>query len=101
MGPRSVLPSLALERAFSTAALRHEDIISNLSPVFDSIPELCTPSGPSLLTKVVTSAQKMSSVKLGPFLSNSAPPLGSIAWDQHRFSPPELHAWDLSSSWFS
>src|SRR5882672_6649421 len=47
-GPRSVLPSLALARACSTAALRHEDIISDLSPVFDSIPELCTSSGPSL-----------------------------------------------------
>src|SRR5882672_3126266 len=40
MGPRSVLPSLASVRACSTAALHHEDIISDLSPVFDSIPEL-------------------------------------------------------------
>src|SRR5882672_3874623 len=43
----------------------------------------------------------MSSFKLGPFSSNSAPPLGSIPWDQHGFSPPALHAWDPSSSWFS
>src|SRR5467141_1591051 len=100
-GPRSVLPSLALVRACSTAALCHEDIISNLSPVSNSIPELCTASGPSLPTKVVMSAQKMSSVKLGPFSSNSVPPLGSIPWDQHGFAPPALHAWDPSSSWFS
>src|SRR5882672_1295969 len=100
-GPRLVLPSLALARACSTAALRHEDIISDLSPVFDSIPELCTASGPSLPTKVVASAQKTSSVKLGLFSSNSAPPLGSISWDRHGFSPPALHAWDPSSSWFS
>src|SRR5467141_361228 len=100
-GPRSVLPSLALVRACSTAALHHEDIISDLSLVFNSIPELCTASGPSLPTKVVASAQKMSSVKLGPFLSNSAPPLGSIPWDQHGFAPPALHLWDPSSSWFS
>jgi len=43
-----------------------------------------------------------SSVKLGPFSSNSAPPLWSIPWDQHRFIPPELmHLWDLLSPWFS
>src|SRR5467141_752214 len=101
MGPRSVLPSLALARACLTAALRHKDIISDLSPVFDSIPELCTSSGPSLLTKVVVSAQKTSSVKLGQFSSNSAPPLGSIPWDRHGFTPPALHAWDPLSSWFS
>jgi len=46
-GPQSALPSLALARACSTAALRHEDITSDLSPAFDSIPELCTSSGPS------------------------------------------------------
>jgi len=46
-GPRSVLPSVALARACTVAALRHEDIISDLSPVFNSIPELCTSSGPS------------------------------------------------------
>src|SRR5882672_5983092 len=101
MTERAVLPSLALARACSTAALCHEDIISDLSPVFDSIPELCTASGPSLPTKVVTSAQKTSSVKLGPFSSNSAPPLGSIPWDRHGFATPALHAWDPSSSWFS
>src|SRR5882672_2779510 len=101
MGPRSVLPSLALARACSTAALCHEDIISDLSPVSDSIPELCTASGPSLPTKVVVSTQKTPSVKLGPFSSNSVPPLGSIPWDCHGFSPPALHAWDQSSSWFS
>src|SRR5467141_3260023 len=101
MGPRLVLPSLDLARACSTAALHHKDIISDLSPVFDSIPELCTASGPLLPTKVVVSAQKTSSVKLGPLSSNSVPPLGSIPWDRHRFAPPALHAWDLSSSWFS
>jgi len=37
--PRSVLPSVACE-SVHVAALRHEDIISDLSPVFDSIPEL-------------------------------------------------------------
>src|SRR5467141_2457490 len=101
MGPRLVLPSLDLARACSTAALHHKDIISDLSPVFDSIPELCTASGPLLPTKVVVSAQKTSSVKLGPLSSNSVPPLGSIPWDRHRFSPPALHAWYPSSSWFS
>src|SRR5467141_1407146 len=101
MGPQLVLQLLALVRAFSTAALHHKDIISDLSPVFDSIPELCTSSGPSLLTKMVLSAQKTSSVKLGPFSSKSVPPLGSIPWDRHGFAPPALHVWDLSSSWFS
>src|SRR5882672_96660 len=43
----------------------------------------------------------MSSVKLGPFSSNSVPPLGSIPWDRHGFAPPALHAWDPLSSWFS
>ena len=43
-----------------TAALCHEDIISDLSPVFDSIPELCTSSGPVILTKVVLIAKPMS-----------------------------------------
>src|SRR5882724_658273 len=52
-GPQSVLPLLALARACSTAALHHEDIISDMPPVFDSIPELCTSSGPSIPTKVV------------------------------------------------
>ena len=37
-----MLSLLALARACSTAALCNEDIISNLSPAFDSIPELCT-----------------------------------------------------------
>src|SRR5467141_573843 len=101
MGPRLVLPSLALARACSTAALRHEDSISDLSPVFNSIPELCTASGPSLPTKVVASSQKTPSVKLGPFSSNSVPPLGSIPWDRHGFTPPALNAWDPLSSWFS
>src|SRR5882672_9809937 len=85
MGPRSVLPSLALARACSTAALHHKDIISDLSLVFDFIPELCNASGPSLPTKVVISAKNTPSVKLGP------------TW----ICPPALHPWDLSSSWFS
>src|SRR5882724_9932687 len=101
-GPRSALPSLALARACSTAALRHEDIISDLSPAFDSIPELCTSSGPSILTKVVPIAKMTPSVKLGPFSSNSAPPLGSIPWNRPGFVPPELmHLWDPLSPWFS
>ena len=32
--------------ACSTATLCHQDIISDLPPVFDSIPELCNSSGP-------------------------------------------------------
>src|SRR5882724_1423794 len=101
-GPQSALPSLALARACSTATLRHEDIISDLSPAFDSIPELCTSSGPSIPTKVVPIAKMTSSVKLGPFLSNSAPPLGSIPWNRPGFVPPELmHSWDPLSPWFS
>src|SRR5882724_8985571 len=80
----------------------HEDIISNLSPAFDSIPELYNSSGPSILTKVVPIAKLTTSFKLGPFSSNSAPPLGSIPWNQHRCVPPELmHSWDLLSPWFS
>src|SRR5882724_4009188 len=44
----------------------------------------------------------MSSVKLGPFSSNSAPHLASTPWNQHRFVPPELmHSWDLLLPWFS
>src|SRR5882724_2356508 len=101
-GPRSALPSLALARACSTAALRHEDIISDLSPAFDTIPELCTSSGPSIPTKVVPIVKMTSSVKLGPFSSNSAPPLGSIPWNRPGFIPPELmHLWDPLSPWFS
>src|SRR5882724_11982638 len=101
-GPRSALPSLALARACSTAALRHQDIISNLSPAFDSIPELRTASGPSIPTKVVLIMKMTSSVKLGPFSSNSAPPLGSIPWNRPGFVPPELmHSWDPLSPWFS
>src|SRR5882724_11749106 len=101
-GPQSALPLLALARACSTAALHHKDIISDLSPVFDSIPELCHSSGPSILTKVVLISKLMSSVKLGPFSSNSAPPLGSIPWNRPGFIPPKLmHSWDLLSPWFS
>src|SRR5882724_6151230 len=101
-GPRSVLPSLALARACSTTALHHEDIISDLSPVFDSIPELCNSSGPSIPTKVVPISKLTSSVKLGLFSSNSAPPLGSIPRNGPIFVPPELmHSWDPLSPWFS
>src|SRR5882724_9264523 len=74
-GPRSVLPSLALARACSTATLHHEDIISDLPPVFDSIPELCNSSGPLIPTRMVPISKLMSSVKLGLFSSNSVPPL--------------------------
>src|SRR5882724_5922490 len=96
-GPQSALPLLALARACSTAALHHKDIISDLSPAFNSIPELCTCSGPS-----VPIAKMTSSVKLGPFSSNSAPPLGSIPWNRPGFVPPELmHSWDPLSPWFS
>ena len=80
-GPQLVLPLLALARACSTATLNHEDTISDLSPAFDSIPEHYTSSEPLILTKVVLIVNLMSSVKLGLFLSNSAPPLGSIPWD--------------------
>jgi len=48
--PSSALPLLALARACSTATLHHEDIISDLPPVFDSIPELCNSSGPLIPT---------------------------------------------------
>src|SRR5882724_7460534 len=88
--------------ACSTATLHHEDIISYLSPVFDSIPELCNYSGPSILTKVVPISKSMSSVKLGLFSSNSAPPLGSIPWNRPEFVPPELmHSWDPLLPWCS
>src|SRR5882724_9768150 len=80
-GPRSALPLLALARACSTAALHHKDIISDISLAFVSIAELCNSSGSSIPTKVVLISKLMSSVKLGPFLSNSAPPLGSIPWN--------------------
>src|SRR5882724_8960341 len=101
-GPRSAFPSLALARACSTATLHHEDIISDISPAFDSIPELCTSSGPSIPTKVVPIVKLTSSVKLGPFLSNSAPPLGYIPWNRPGFVPHELmHSWDPLSPWFS
>src|SRR5882724_4323001 len=75
-GPQSAFPLLALARACSTATLCHEDIIYDLSPVFDSIPELCNSSGTSIPTMVVLISKLTSSVKLGPFLSNSAPHLG-------------------------
>src|SRR5882724_3347466 len=101
-GPQSALPSLALDRACSTATLRHEDIISDLSPAFNSIPELCTSSGRSIPTKVVPITKSTSSVNLGPFSSNSVPPLGSIPWNRPRFVPLELmHLWDPLSPWFS
>src|SRR5882724_10876902 len=86
--PSIRLPSLALARACSLATLHHEDIISDLSLVFDSIPELCNASGPSIPTKVVPISKLTSSVKLGPFLSNSALPLGSIPWNRPRLVPP-------------
>src|SRR5882724_345034 len=93
---------LALAMVCSTATLRHEDIISDLSPAFDSIPELCTSSGPSIPTKVVLIATMTSSVKLGLFSSNSVPPLGSIPWNRPGFVPPELmHSWDPLLPWFS
>src|SRR5882724_6169078 len=77
-------------------------IISNLSPVFNSIPELCNSSGPSILTKVVPISKSTSSVKLGLFSSNSAPPLGYIPWNRPGFIPPKLmHSWDPLSPWFS
>jgi len=50
-GPSISVTIIGFGKACSTAALRHKDIISDLSPVFASIPELCTASGPSLLTK--------------------------------------------------
>src|SRR5882724_87453 len=54
------------------------------------------------MTKVVLITKLMSSVKLGLFSSNSAPPLGSIPWNQHGFVPPKLmHLWDPLSPWFS
>src|SRR5882724_2342108 len=73
-GPQSALPLLALARVCSTAALCHKDIIYDLSPDFDSIPELVNSQGPSIPTNVVPISKSTSSVKLGPFLSNSAPP---------------------------
>src|SRR5882724_10123377 len=101
-GHRSVLTLLALARVCSTTALHHEDIVPDLSPVFDSIPELCNPSGPLILTKVVLISKLTPSVKLGPFSSNSVPPLGSIPWNRPGFIPPELmHLWDPFSPWFS
>src|SRR5882724_5161371 len=73
-----------------------------ISPVFYSIPELCNSSGPLIPTKVVLISKSTSSVKLVPFSSNSAPPLGSIPWNQPGFVPPKLmHSWDLLSPWFS
>src|SRR5882724_828130 len=101
-GPRSVLPSLALARVCSTTALHHKDIISDLPSVFDSIPELCNSSGPSISTRMVPISKPMSSVKLGLVLSNSVPPLGSMPWNRPVFVPPELmHSWDTLSPWFS
>ena len=73
-GPRLVLPSVTLARACTVAALCHKDIISYLSPIFDSISELCMSAGLSLPTKVVLITLPTSSVKLGLFLSNVAPP---------------------------
>src|SRR5882724_766809 len=73
-----------------------------MPPVFNSIPELCNSSGPSIPTKVVLISKPTSSVKLGPFSSNSAPPLGYIHWNRPGFVPPELmHSWDPLSPWFS
>src|SRR6266481_7675621 len=48
-GPKSTLPAMTVAMSCTTLALRHKDIISNLSPMFASIPELCTPgtSSPS------------------------------------------------------
>ena len=63
--PCSSLPSVALARACSVAALCHEDIISDLSPAFHSIPELCTSTGLSLPPKVILIMWLTSSVKLG------------------------------------
>src|SRR5882724_7602184 len=72
---------VGLGQGMLTAALHHKDIISDLSPVLYSIPELCNSPGPSILTKVVLISKSTSSVKLGLFSANSAPPLGSITWN--------------------
>src|SRR6266481_8446373 len=51
-GPKSTIPAMTVAMSCTTSALHHEDIISNLSPMFASIPELCTPgtSSPSNLS---------------------------------------------------
>ena len=60
---------LALTNAQSciTTALKHEDIISNISPLFASIPELCTPAIPNLSEPPFDyTLSGSSTVKLGP-----------------------------------
>jgi len=63
----------------------------NLSPAFNSIPELCTSSGPSILNKVVLITKLMSSVKLGPFTSTLLP-LWIYTLELTRIHPTQTHA---------
>ena len=54
-------------RSCITTALKHEDIISNLSPLFASIPELCTQVAPTHSDEPIDyTLSGMSAVKLGP-----------------------------------
>jgi len=99
-GPTISVTIVALARACSTAALRHKDIISDLSPVFDSIPELCTASGPSTPDQGGRGCPKDVFCQVGAVLVKLCAPSWIHTLGPTRIRPTALHAWDLSSSWF-
>src|SRR5882724_3385248 len=91
-GSQSALPSLAWARACSTAALRHEDIISDMPPVFDSIPELCyffrtfdpDQGGPDLKTDVFC--------QVGAILVKLCTPSWIYTLELTQIHPTQTHA---------
>src|SRR6266481_9927102 len=67
-GPKSSLPEIALALSCTTSAHCHEDIVSNLSPMFALIPELHTSESSPPLNNQPSAEPPM--VKLGPACSN-------------------------------
>src|SRR5882724_955215 len=94
IGPRSTLPSLAFAQGCSTATLHHEDIIPDHSPAFDSIPELCTSSGPLILTKVVPGPDLKINVfcQVGAVLIKLCSPSWIYTLEPTQIRPTQTHA---------
>src|SRR6266481_909824 len=70
-GPKLTLPAMTVAMSCTTSALHHEDIISNLSPMFALIPELCTP-GTSSPSNPLTDSSHMASISRPVDSSNVA-----------------------------
>jgi len=99
-GPSIGVTIVGLGQACSTAALRHEDIISDLSPVFGSIPELSTASGPFAPDQGGREYPKDAFCSVGAVLVKLyAPWIYTLG--PSRICPPALIAWDRRPLWFS